>query len=62
MKIYNDRRYSVEKYAISESNDANYGILSGADVKRLLKGYTYEEEMEMWFSPKAQIGYSIIEA
>ena len=54
-------RYEVQKLA-SNGNDTNLGILSGEDVKKLLKGYTYDEEMELWFSAKANVGYWAREA
>lgn len=41
--------YIVKKVALDNSKDADYGSLSGSDVKSMLKGYHYEADFEMWF-------------
>lgn len=53
------KRYEVTKYTAKET--ISYGIMSEEDMKGLLKGYKYDEMLEMWFSPKANIGYDVKE-
>ena len=55
------QNYEVEKYEADGTN-SNLGTLPYEDVKRILKGYKYDEMFEMYFSPKANIGYAISEA
>ena len=59
MKISNDKAYRVEKF--TETQDSDYGCLPGSDVKSILRGYKYDAELEMWFSPKGTIGYAVTE-
>lgn len=59
MKIENSKTYRVKKY--TQSMSADCGTLPGEDVKRMLKGYKFDEMLEMWFTPKANIGYSVEE-
>lgn len=61
MKIENGKTYMVTKYQQNGTN-IDYGRLPGEDVKRLLKGYDYDENYGLWFSPKANCGYDIEEA
>lgn len=63
MKIDNNKNYFVEKY-VTKKDDievSNCGLLPGSDVKSMLKGYKYDEELEMWFSAHATIGYDVQE-
>ena len=60
MKIENSKTYKVKKY--TQKTTADCGTLPGEDVKRMLKGYNFDEMLEMWFTPKATIGYSVEEA
>ena len=55
------RNYRVERYE-SAGQDSELGILPYEDVKRILKGYKYDELLGMYFSGKANIGYYITEA
>ncbi len=54
------KNYNVTKW--ENGNEKDYGCLPESDVKRLLKGYTYDEELDMWFTPKANNAYYIEEA
>ena len=36
------------------------GEMSEADYKQLIKGCKYDSMLEMWFTPKANIGYEIV--
>lgn len=60
-KIYADRVYSVEKFTESGNGDRNYGALPGSDVKSMLRGYTYNQDLDMWFTKSGRTGYSITE-
>lgn len=60
MKIDINKLYNVERYTEKDTRD--YGTLYGSDVKKILRGYTYNEEFEMWFSKKGTIGYYVTEA
>jgi len=57
----NVKNYMVEKY---ESNGTNseLGCLPYEDVKRILKNYKYDNDLDMYFSAKGNIGYWIDEA
>ena len=55
------QNYEVEKYE-ANGECSNLGILPYEDVKRILKGYKYDEGFGMYFSPKANIGYAICKA
>lgn len=61
MTIESTKTYKVEKY---ESNGAviDYGFMTGRDVKALLKGYGYDADCDMWFTPKAYCAYNVVEA
>ncbi len=59
MKIENGKRYNVTKYFGEQVSDI--GVLPGEDVKRLLKGYAWDATFEMFFSPKANVGYDVQE-
>ena len=60
MKIDSKKDYQVEKITVTEEYDC--GILPGVDVKRLLNGYTYDADYEMWFSPKCHVSYWVRES
>ena len=63
MKIEIGKNYNVEKY-VHKTNDievSNYGLLPGTDVKSILKGYKYDDDLGMWFSKHANIGYYVCE-
>lgn len=51
--------FYVTKFTSKETLD--YGRLPESDVKALLKGYKYDEDMELWFSPANHMAYEIIE-
>ncbi len=59
MKIDSNKLYKVKKYTAKTSSDC--GVLSGEDVNNILKGYEYDDLLDMWFSKKANIGYSVEE-
>ena len=54
------KNYEVTKY-LASGEIKRYGILPESDVKSILKGYKYDADLEMWFSPKANIGYDVKE-
>lgn len=53
------KTYNVTKWENGKLID--YGHLPESDVKELLKGYKYDEELDMWFTPKAKKAYYIEE-
>lgn len=63
MKIDSKKYYKVAK--ITSEHYMDCGILLGEDVKRILKGYTYEvypwETVGTWFSKTGRIGYDVKE-
>lgn len=55
------KNYKVEKYTANmELFDC--GRLPYEDVKRMLKGYKYDDEFEMYFSKAGNIAYSVTAA
>lgn len=54
------KQYEVTKYTAS-GKCFKYGILPETDVKQIIKGYTYDEDLEMWFSKAGNIGYDVKE-
>lgn len=60
MKINKEKNYTVDRYE-ANGTDSSYGIIPGEDVIRILKGYIYDEMMEMWFSKHCNIGYDVRE-
>lgn len=54
------KNFKVTKY-YHNGDIKRYGVLPEVDVKRLLKGYKYDELLDMWFSEKANIGYELKE-
>lgn len=61
MTIESTKTYRVEKFD-SNGTDSDLGFLTGRDVRNMLKGYEYDADFGMWFSPKAKCGYSVTEA
>ncbi len=62
MKVEANKNYRVWKY--NNNSDSDLGILTGEDVKKLLKGYKYEEllpGMGMWYSEGGRIAYDVKE-
>ena len=59
MTIDINKTYHVTKYG---KTDSDLGNLPGADVRKILKGYTYDDRYGLWYSPAANIGYYIEEA
>lgn len=59
MKIESGKTYQVRKW--TKNSDANMGRLPGSDVKRLLTGYEYDSDFEMWYSRKCTIAYEVTE-
>jgi hypothetical protein len=54
--------YTMKKIALDDSKDADYGQLSGTDVKDMLKGFHYEELFPgegMWYKTGVNYGYDI---
>lgn len=37
----------------------DFGYLDEKTIKKMLKGYTYDNELKMWFSKKAKVAYVI---
>lgn len=58
-RIFKSRLYKVTKYTVDTVGDC--GILNGDDVHAVLKGFTYDEELEMYFNQSGKIGYDVIE-
>ena len=56
----NVENYRVEAWTQESNSDC--GILPKEDVKRMLKGYKYDEMMDMYFTPHANKAYYIEEA
>lgn len=63
MKIEANKNYEMEKYTYKKDDIevSTYGVLPGTDVKSILKNYKYDSDLDMWFSPKAEIGYYVVE-
>ena len=59
-KVYSVKRFSTGR-ATKRYPDADFGNLSGSEVKTILRGYTYDADMDMWFSKSRLIGYAITE-
>ena len=57
-EISDSKTYWVVKFTHQCSD---LGHLPGEDVKRLLKGYSYDDRYEMWYSPRGTIGYDVKE-
>lgn len=58
------KNYRVWKYITKVNGDTEHldcGNLPEGDVKRMLKGYKYDEMFGMWFSKAANIGYELEE-
>ena len=53
------KNYEVTR--IDSKGIHEYGSLAESDVKRMLKGYEYDELFGMWFSPKANVSYTVEE-
>lgn len=60
MKIETAKDYKVTKYH-ANGDCSNLGILPGADVKKILRGYEFDEMFEMWYSKSANVGYDVKE-
>ncbi len=58
-RIFKNKFYKVVKYTADTSSDC--GILNGDDVHAVLKGFTYDEELEMYFNQSGKIGYDVQE-
>lgn len=59
-KVYRVQRFSTGS-AAKRYPDADFGNLPGSDVKSILNGYTYDADMDMWFSKHCLIGYAVTE-
>lgn len=62
MKISTNGMYAVTKY-IAKKNDVEvieYGLLMGSDLKRMLRGYKYDVETDLYFSRKCKMAYHIV--
>lgn len=59
-KVYSVRRFSTGS-ATKRYPDADFGNLPGYEVKSILRGYTYDADMDMWFSKSYLIGYAVTE-
>ena len=64
MNINTNDTYKVTKYVYrsSDVDTFNLGFLTGSDVKNLIKGYTFDDVFEMYFSNACTIGYEIKKA
>ena len=51
MKIDANKMYQVTGYTQNRRTD--YGQMQGADVLQMIKGYTYDAQLELWYTPKA---------
>lgn len=52
-KVYKVRRYEIKGPIL------DMGCMPGSDVKALLRGYSFDPEYDLWFSPKANVAYSV---
>lgn len=52
-------RYKVTRYEAGAIKD--YGVMEEQDVKRILEHYSYDADMDMWFSPACKVAYTIEE-
>jgi hypothetical protein len=62
MKIENSKYYQVNKMHCSDpSKDCNYGVISGEELKAIVKGYKWDDDYDMFFSEKGMIGIMVKE-
>ena len=54
------KTYTVIAYTTNSTT--KLGNLPGTDVKNILKGYTYDADFGLWFTPKATKSYEVTEA
>lgn len=52
-------QFEVTKY--TKNKVYRYGVLPETDVKAILKGYTYDSDLKMWFNKSGNIGYDVKE-
>lgn len=52
-------RHKIEKIALDDSKDADYGELSGEDARGVLKGLHYDESIEMWYKDGLKYAYDV---
>ena len=60
--LVDSKQYKVERVSNTDSKD--YGWMSGAEAKELLKGFHYEEMVlgdGMWWSNSVKYGYTVTE-
>lgn len=59
--IIPDKNYHVLHWVTGEDKARDYGNLPGKDIKGMLRGYKYEDDLDMWFSKNGNSGYFITE-
>ena len=55
-------RYKVQKIALDDSKDSDYGEMSGEDAAGVLKGFRYEEPIPgdgMWYKNGASYAFDV---
>lgn len=60
-RIVPDKNYHVLHWVAGEDKARDYGNLPGKDIKGMLRGYKYEDDLDMWFSKSGNSGYFITE-
>ncbi len=49
---YEDIPEKAEVFSIHEDGEiGNYGIVKGIDLHYMLRGYTFDKELGLWFHP-----------
>ena len=56
-KINDTDIYRVTKY--SGGSNSDLGNLLGTDLKQILKNYSYDKDLEMFFSKAGNVGYDV---
>lgn len=50
---------AIVKIYYKNGEVGNYGTIEKLDLVRMLRGYTYDKEFEMWFDKKADNAYDV---
>lgn len=59
MRLSKDKTYQVTKYAGGKAYDM--GAYNGKEVREIIGTAKYDEDFNMFFTPKANIGYDVVE-
>ena len=57
-KIEKGEQYFLRQYR-SNGSSSNYGILDANEAKELLRGYSYDDKYQMWFTKRGNRGFEV---